>query len=131
MNVGRHSDAGILNLDIIKSAKEMPGYKTEARMVSYIKPQVLVEDKMTKRTKLISLVAIGVIVIMFLFPPWLYPVSGKGTFPGGYAFIFTGPKNPYSAKRGWRIDTTKISVQIMMVCLIAGGLIIVKFKPKD
>ena len=75
--------------------------------------------------------AIAVIVIMALFPPWTgTDIRGTAKKPfiieehAGYAFILNPPKSGKGRFYGVRFDTTQLLVQVGLVVLVAGGFVL-------
>lgn len=72
---------------------------------------------MNKNQKIAMWVAIAVIVLMGLFPPWLTELANRQYFIQGYYFILDPPF--YS-----RIYFTQLLIQWFVVALIASGTVL-------
>ncbi|MHC4478647.1 MAG: hypothetical protein ACYTEL_23670 [Planctomycetota bacterium] len=80
---------------------------------------------MSKTTRAIIWIGVAVIVIMCLFPPWLYvPVHPDTNLPAGRHFILRPPKRRYD-EQVVRLDKGLLLIQCGAVALLATGLIFV------
>jgi hypothetical protein len=80
---------------------------------------------MSKSTKAIVWIGVGVIVIMCLFPPWFYvSVPTDTSTSAEYHFILCPPKTRFDTEVV-RIGTGLLLVQCCGVVLLGAGLIFV------
>ncbi len=76
--------------------------------------------------KIIMWFGILVIILMGLLPPWKKTFSYQGSYsekPAGYYFI-TYPPEAKIKVEGYKIDITRLGLQLIMVSLVTGGLIV-------
>lgn len=85
---------------------------------------------LNKKQKFILLLGIFFVLIACLYPPWEYTFAKPGmtiiTQPAGYNYIFSppSPQNKYFYQfRGVRLDMKRLSIQLLMILAITGGLI--------
>lgn len=76
----------------------------------------------------ILLSGILVIVLMGLYPPWLYTRSHAFSYseiPAGYSFILSAPKPEYSSSEyGVKIDIPRLFIQWVLVVAAMGAVIL-------
>ncbi|RLE17759.1 MAG: hypothetical protein DRJ65_22330 [Acidobacteria bacterium] len=79
---------------------------------------------MNKKQKFVLWIAVGVISLLALFPPWVYQYyMDRAPQPRGIHFILSGPEH-------CRTNYTQPSLQSVFVILIAGGMVLA-LKDKD
>ena len=82
---------------------------------------------MNHKQKIVIWIAISIITIMGLFPPWVKTISNVSEEkPAGYSLIFA-PRDVYKmgSGPGIHLDVARLLVQWAMVILVAGGIILV------
>lgn len=91
---------------------------------------------MNWKQKICLWIGIAVIVLMGLFPPWVFQV--KSTYvnelvDAGYAFITNPPHYLFRGdiKIGASIELARLAVQWAIVAVITGGLIVTLADKKD
>ena len=78
---------------------------------------------MNKKQLVVLWVAIGVIILMALVPPW--KLTGISSKKVGYHLIFLPPEKRFASVV---IDSTRLLIQVLAVGLVGGGLL---FSLKD
>jgi len=83
---------------------------------------------MNNKQKKVILVAVAVIILMSLFPPWVhitYSRVGPLSYPRGYGFVFLPPATTkaYTSYDSPGIDFSRLFLQWFIVALAAGGLV--------
>lgn len=104
-------------------------------MVTSIKyTEVFRDENMTKfnafNKKIIKLASVT-IILMGLFPPWLYTVSASGGIynekPASYALIFNPPAPKVDTPiHGVKLDFQKLLLQWFLVLLASAVLLVIK-----
>ena len=85
-----------------------------------------------KRQKVILCIAMALIVLMLLLPPWCikYTTSGGVVIrPCGYALLFVPPRA--SGRGSPRIDFSRLVVQAIIVLVVAGTLLFLFKEPQE
>ena len=102
---------------------------------------------LNKNQKIVCWVALGIIVVMGLFPPWVCGTHntptdkpiGSGLFTesaGGYHFIFVPPSQSYSYSTDttyievYRLDYGRLFLQWLLMVAVSGGLIFLFREPQ-
>lgn len=78
------------------------------------------------KQKIVIIVGIVAIVIMGMFPPWIYTYKDKSTYsmgPAGYSFIAIPPKSRLYSGYGVKLDIPRIVVQWVAV-FVSTGLVV-------
>lgn len=98
-----------------------------------------IETTMDKTQKLIALTGLTVIVLMGLYPPWVYLDEEKVAHPMGYAFIWKPPvehrqdsanffgitlKLDTQSQSANHIDMMRLALQIAVTAVVMGGVMI-------
>lgn len=90
---------------------------------------------MNRRQKIVLWIGIAVIVVMGVFPPWLYTTTGNGLNSkknAGYSCIlFPPPPKGVGLRYGISLDVSRLCVQWAIVVVITAGLIVAFKDNKD
>ncbi len=88
--------------------------------------------------KIILSAGAALIVVMALFPPWMYTFSGQSIYsdePAGYSFIASPPERSYRYSplvSGVKLDAVRLSVQSLgVLALTAIGLLVFSGRSDD
>lgn len=122
--------------DILKAPeqqeKEVPKHKKNLdKLLGKVKTSVKTANK---KEKIVILVAIVIIIVMTLFPPWIYNYKHKTTYsekPTGYQFVFwpPSPKEDIEYGYGLYLDYKRLFLQWFMVVISTfGALLWLKIK---
>jgi hypothetical protein len=71
------------------------------------------------------LVGTALIVLMLLFPPWLYFVGGQGVYiekKVGYEFVLLPPNSPPSHEWVTKLDVQILVINIAVVVVATAGI---------
>ena len=87
---------------------------------------------MNGKQKICLWIGIAVIVLMSLFPPWLYTQARitEVQTNAGYHFLLTPPQPQGEVGYGIHLDMSRLFVQWIVIIAIAAGLI-VSFQEKE
>jgi len=83
---------------------------------------IWVEEEMNRNQKIVVIIGLVIIVFMGLFPPWKFIFSGT-PMAMGYKFLFSPPGVA-------NVDSFRLLVQWLGVCIVVGGLVLI-LKDKD
>jgi len=85
---------------------------------------------MNRKQKICLWVGIVAIVVMGLFPPWVF-LYGEKAYAGPYGWIGTSPSWLGSGTKCNFVDLHRLGIQYFVVAVVTSGLIITLKDKKD